>query len=133
MSRGPGRWQRALIAAVERHDLVPVATIAYNVLGRDPTRSEMVAVRRAARRLVEDGRARAIYLGSCLRCGELSPRWDCTSCRPRSGCNRVLVLTPRTGIGAEIDSARLSRYPDYVSVATESVAPVATLSGGGAT
>ncbi len=118
MSRGPGHWQRALLAALDAHDVAPVARVAYNHLGREPSRPELVAVRRAARRLVEGGEARAIYLGQCRRCGELSETWQCPRCS--AGCTWVLVLTRTDGIGAKIDSLATShrRLPDWLSVAS---------------
>ncbi len=116
MSRGPGRWQRALLAALDTHDVATVARVAYNHLGREPSRPELVAVRRAARRLVEGGEARAVYLGQCRRCEELSETWQCPRCS--AGCTWVLVLTRTDGIGAKIDSLVTShrRLPDWVSV-----------------
>jgi hypothetical protein len=61
VSRGPGRWQRVLLDALEQYDAVGVGATVWEHLGRPATRSEEVAARRAARRLVEAGKARAIY------------------------------------------------------------------------
>lgn len=104
-------------------------TVAYNHVGRDATRTEMVAVRRAARRLAEDGRARAIYLGQCRRCGELSERWVCRLCG--SGCAWVLVLTNPDGPGAAIKSLLTTHRhrPGWLSVASGADSPGATLTG----
>jgi hypothetical protein len=62
VSRGPGRWQRLLLASLEESDLVVAVHVVYHHLGRSPTRAEMVAVRRAVRRLAERGEVRAIYV-----------------------------------------------------------------------
>lgn len=56
VSRGPGRWQRALLAALDRRDPVLVADAVEDELGRVPTRAEMVAGRRAAHSLDLFGR-----------------------------------------------------------------------------
>lgn len=61
MSRGPGRWQRALLAALEEHDVVVVEHVTAAAVGPDATRAAYVAFRHAARRLAEDGRVRALY------------------------------------------------------------------------
>lgn len=61
MSKGPGRWQRILLDALGEHDFVGVGATVWGHLGRPATRSEEVAARRAAKSLVEAGRARAIY------------------------------------------------------------------------
>lgn len=63
MSRGPGRWQRVLLDALARDnfDVHGVGATIWDHLGRPATRSEEVAARRAAKRIVETGQARAIY------------------------------------------------------------------------
>lgn len=61
MSRGPGRWQRVLLDALEQSPFIGVGGTVWAHLGRAATRSEEVAARRAAKRLVETGQARAIY------------------------------------------------------------------------
>ena len=129
MSRGPGLWQRVLLDALTSHDVVPVGTVVHNDLGRPGTRAELVAARRAAGRLAEDGKARAIYLGCCRRCGELSETWDCPACR--SGCGQVLVLTPTEGVGATIRGVQSTacHRPRWISVTSAPNAPEATLSG----
>ena len=61
MGRGPGLWQRVILDALEDVEAVPTTAVAYAV--RDaPTRSDFVAVRRAARTLAEAGKVRAIYM-----------------------------------------------------------------------
>lgn len=62
MSRGPGRWQRAILTAVETitpEQVVGLTYIVRDEVGETPTRAEMVAARRAVKRLVEDGHIRA--------------------------------------------------------------------------
>lgn len=61
MSRGPGRWQRALLDALEVDDVVVVNRVTAAVVGPDATRATHVAFRHAARRLAEEGRVRAFY------------------------------------------------------------------------
>ena len=114
MSRGPGRWQRVLLDLVESHDAVPVADAVHSELGREPTRSESVAARRAARLLAEQGKARAIYLGCCKRCGEYRTTWHCSACH--CGCNIALVITKVTD--TTIRSLSPMRIPRWISVAT---------------
>jgi hypothetical protein len=125
MSRGPGRWQRVLLDALAEFDVLPVLTVAYNTLGREPTRSELVAVRRAARTLAEAGTARALYLGQCPRCGEVYESWTCRTCR--IGTRRVLVLVRPEF--PEIKSLMSSAIePSWVSVAPVQNVAQATLS-----
>ncbi len=52
MSRGPGRWQRILLAHLDRCDPLLVADAVEDALGRQPTRVELVAARRAAHSLM---------------------------------------------------------------------------------
>lgn len=61
MSRGPGRWQRVLIDLLDTHEAFSVAD-AVRATTSNPTRSDLVAARRAARSLVEAGKARAVYV-----------------------------------------------------------------------
>lgn len=61
LSRGPGRWQRVLLAALDVSEAVRVSSAPYAV-SVNPTRADFVAARRAARRLAEDGQVRAIYV-----------------------------------------------------------------------
>ena len=126
MSRGPGRWQRAILDALSEYEVGDVLTIAYNLLGRDPTRTEMVAARRAVRRLAEDGQVRAIYLGYCVRCEELSERWSCSTCG--AGCNKRLVVTRMDGDNvSKIQSVvSLGRDPTWINVASDGNAAGAT-------
>lgn len=125
MSRGPGTWQRAILAALEQHDLGTVGTIAFNALGRDPTRSELVSIRRAARRLAEDGAIQALHLGQCRACGELSQRFVCRVCG--AGSVPVLVVV-RPDLDMKITSVQARNgLPTWVSVASGTDYPQATL------
>jgi len=61
MGRGPGLWQRVILDTLEDAEAVPTTAVAYAIRG-NPTRSDFVAVRRAARVLAEAGKVRAIYM-----------------------------------------------------------------------
>jgi len=93
VSRGFGRWQRSLLVAVEKYDVVPVADVGWDELGREPSRTEMVALRRAARTLAEGGQLLARYLICCDRCGELGVLFRCCGHR-----GYVLVVTRRADL-----------------------------------
>jgi hypothetical protein len=125
MSRGPGRWQRALLDDLDGHDLGAVGTLVHNHLGRPPTRSEMVAARRAARRLAEDGLVQALHLAECRSCGALSEIWICPQHCP-GGCAQTLVIArpDMTGISSVMP---LNGLPRWVSVALGPSAAGATL------
>lgn len=56
MSRGPGKWQRALLAALESRLVFYVGSRFRALLGRDLTAAEGVALRRAVRQLDRAGR-----------------------------------------------------------------------------
>lgn len=104
MSRGPGRWQRVLLAALRDNEAILVVGVACQHLGRNTTRAEEVSVRRAARALAESGQARAIY--------EALPTVD------GGRVTHQLVLTPP-------DSTRLSTLlpvnaPDWIARSTTS-------------
>ena len=128
MSRGPGRWQRALLDGLAGRDLGAVGTLAHNHLGRAPTRAEMVAARRAARRLAEDGLVQALHLGACRRCGELSETWICQRCG--GSCAQVLVIA-RLGLTGIKSVVPLNGVPQWVSVALAHNSTGATLTRGG--
>lgn len=107
MSRGPGRWQRLLLEALEDHTLVPVSYVVYNNAD-SPTRSDHVAARRAARRLVKEGKARATYRrGLTMKNVE----------------GYLLCLSPPD---AEIysDICPTNGYPDWVEGMAPSAAPM---------
>ncbi len=65
MSRGPGRWERALLEAVNEHPSVAPSGRRYvhvrswlrTFVGREPTPAELSAAHRAARSIVRKGLA----------------------------------------------------------------------------
>ena len=67
MSRGLGAWQRLILAALQHTEAIPVGMVATVRYG-NPTRSDLVAVRRAAKSLAEATKVRAIYMWV--------PTWD---------------------------------------------------------
>lgn len=67
MGRGPGAWQRLILDALRHTEAVPAVVVATARYG-NPERSDYVAVRRAIKALVLQGKARAIY---CYL-----PTWD---------------------------------------------------------
>jgi len=94
VSRGPGRWQRAILAALAEYDIVPVGDLCQAVLGRAPSRAELVAARRAAHSLADSGGLREIYPWHCDRCGTvLRSLWhDAAVCGGRCGGRRAHLL-----------------------------------------
>jgi hypothetical protein len=86
MSRGPGRWQRAILAALDEYDVVPIADLCDAVLGRPGERSELVAARRAAHRLADTDQLREIWPWYCWRCGTVLRQMDYAELA--SGCPR---------------------------------------------
>jgi endonuclease YncB( thermonuclease family) len=56
MSRGPGKWQKLLVRALEVCPWFPLLDTAYMMLGRPLSRSEYTALHRAAKRLEAEGR-----------------------------------------------------------------------------
>jgi hypothetical protein len=120
VSRGPGRWQRLLLDALDEYEFVPVNTVVLNNT-IEATRIELVAARRAARALVESGRARAIYRSRCTSCYELDP--------PRFRCcgrvTHVLVLTPARSTALSTLLPMVA--PEWISVASGNFGTEATL------
>ena len=51
MSRGPGSWQRGILAALEQHPAIHLMAL----LPRPRTRAQVVALNRAARQLAKAG------------------------------------------------------------------------------
>ncbi len=114
MSRGPGRWQRHLLDALEEYELVVVVNLVSQVTGGSATRAEHVAARRAARTLAEAGRCRAVYMAGCTECGKLvdSPMDRC--------CGRITHMLTVT-VDPTVRSTLIPRNtPAWVSVAPES-------------
>lgn len=129
MSKGPGRWQRLLLTALDGNALVSVRAVAMQELQRDPTRPEIVAARRAARTLAEAGQCRAIYPGECPSCFEWTSTWSCGDCKV--GARQALVLTPLDGAGSRVRSLLgLKPPPPWLSVAPGPKTAGATLSDG---
>ena len=97
MSRGPGRWQRTLLAAVEQaghFKPVSVSDAGLDALGRSMTAAEYRALNRAAWAL--DGRA--VHLGAargedCLgRASRRLTAWTCPKCSPAATGQHIPVL-----------------------------------------
>ena len=63
MSRGPGRWQAAILGTLEWLDAFSVSALVRAEMrdGAEPQRSDYVAARRAVRTLAEQNKARALY------------------------------------------------------------------------
>lgn len=120
MSRGPGRWQRALLDAVAEYDVVSVADVAESIVGREPTRSELVAIRRAAAELAKAGALRATYVQRCRRCGAMNLVMA-GQCLPpcRGSYGHALVVTPITSTLAGPPRGWVSNTaptPEWISV-----------------
>jgi hypothetical protein len=75
MSRGPGRWQRAILNAVEEHGAVLVRQLVQAETGsRTPPRAAEVAALRAARTLPDSYGLALTWWHVCRRC--LYPQTD---------------------------------------------------------
>jgi hypothetical protein len=80
MSKGPGKWERAILQALEQ----PAAFYLIDLLPVPHTRSQTVALNRAARKLEDTGKieiARWMFAGgdgylTIFRPGDPSPRRD---------------------------------------------------------
>lgn len=99
MSRGPGRWQRAILEAVADCGSVPIPLlVGAETATWPPPRSALLAAQRAARVLEAAGRVDLISIPMCSNCGEV-PRGDATfRCRR---CNSYFVYH-RAGAGTVI-------------------------------
>jgi len=128
MSRGPGRWQRLFLELLDEYDHVGIIDVvddrAY-LEGREATRAEHVAARRAARRLAEDGLTRAIYLPRCTVCGQLFAGWGARCC---GRVTHSLVVTR----DPSAKSVYPSRIPGWISVAGADIEQRQRLEGGAA-
>lgn len=88
MSRGPGRWQRYIMATLaERGPFKPllVLDVGLDVLDRSMTLSESRALLRAARLLQWRGSLHLDRLPAFDCCGRLMARlaaWSCPNCSP---------------------------------------------------
>lgn len=65
MSRGPGRWQRVIIEALDQAggEVVIVNWACFEHLGREPSRAELVAIRRSVKLLAEQSALKAAFFG----------------------------------------------------------------------
>lgn len=124
MSRGPGRWQRAILAALDKHDVVPIGDLCEDVLGRPAVRSELVAIRRAAHRLDDTDQLREIYPWYCYRCGTVLRQMDhgilgsgCPGCHRHPGT--VLAVTRDSDVmtASLHGTDQATRIPERLSVA----------------
>nr|WP_300152275.1 hypothetical protein [Propionicimonas sp.] len=68
VSRGPGKRQRALLAALDAHPAGAVRVVPPNV-----SEAEASVWRRAAKHLAESGRARAIYISALSKDRRMMP------------------------------------------------------------
>jgi hypothetical protein len=59
MSRGPGSWQRGILAALEQHPAIHLMAL----LPRPRTRAQVVALNRAARQLAKAGKIDCYWTG----------------------------------------------------------------------
>jgi hypothetical protein len=121
MSRGPGRWQRLLLQLVSEYHFVPIIDVVESTTfeqGREATRADHVAARRAAKRIAEDGKARAIYLWRCNACGKITGGYFC--------CGRLSYALALTK-DPDLPSALLRNMPEWISVASDQLLPEATL------
>ena len=85
MSRGPGKWQRAILAALEDHpDGFTLKRLACDDSGVPLSRSEISARQRAAKMLETRGLCKLLRVWGINRCGVRSPL--------------VAVLPPGTGL-----------------------------------
>ncbi len=67
MSRGYGRWEQELIRAAGDVHTVPVAAVVRRCVP-EPSRSNFVAARRAAKTLALEGTLIAVYVNACQQC-----------------------------------------------------------------
>lgn len=122
MSRGPGRWQRAILAALDEYAHVPVIDLVYAEVAR-PDRKHMVAARRAAKRLAQDGHVRAIYARQCGEC-------HATVLDPLARCCGRLGYVLAVTRDPETRTMRPLNCPRWISVAPASDGPRATHTDG---
>jgi hypothetical protein len=118
MSRGPGRWQRATLAALGEYDVVPITDLCDAVLGRPGERSELVAARRAAHRLADTDQLREIYPWYCWRCGTiLRAAGVCPWCRTYPGSALAVTRDPVVMAEDLRGTGHWSAIPGRLSVA----------------
>jgi hypothetical protein len=131
VSRGPGRWQRLILAAVAEHGEVIVKAIVQEELGTgSPPRAAMVAATRAARVLADAGK---LTLGEAYTCPlerhpqpfiRFADRCDC--------CRAPFHYAPRYTLSvARAHQAASNTYPKWRRSETRRTGPTdpgATLS-----
>lgn len=84
MGRGPGPWQRALLR-VTGEGLVATTRAVMLDSVTQPTHSDHVCIRRAAKALAQAGRLQAAYVYACPHCGAIRREGGpacCLSVRP---------------------------------------------------
>jgi hypothetical protein len=79
VSRGPGRWQRELIRAVDGTVVASVAGVVRTTV-LTPDRNDFTAARRGAKQLALAQRVAALYVWCCPRCNEVQDRADPQPC-----------------------------------------------------
>jgi hypothetical protein len=117
VSRGPGRWQRAILTALDEYDVVPIADLCEGALGRPAGRPELVAARRAAHRLADTDQLREIYPWYCWRCGTILRSMTCLRCRRHPGCALAVTRDPLVMAEQLRGTAAWSEIPERLSVA----------------
>ena len=70
MSRGPGRWQRELLAATGGVHTATVSGVVRTCVP-EPERNDFTAARRGAKGLAMAGKLMALYVYACQRCGHV--------------------------------------------------------------
>jgi hypothetical protein len=95
MSRGPGKWERAILEAVAR---VPVFYLT-DLLSRSHTRAQTVALNRAMRKLADTGRIAVKYWRGRAECyWPLHPNGTVAGdVRPIPGASHGFVMVYRVG------------------------------------
>lgn len=79
MSRGPGRWQRALIQAADGALVATTYGVVKATLAA-PYRNDFTTARRGARGLALKQRLTAVCVWSCTRCLRIQDRADPEPC-----------------------------------------------------
>jgi hypothetical protein len=101
MSRGPGRWQRELLAATSSVCVVPVSGVVKAIVPA-PCLDDFASARRGAKQLSLAGRISALYAWSCPRCFSVQDRAD-----PQPCCKSPRSMLAVTGL----ERRHLVRHP----------------------
>jgi hypothetical protein len=127
MSRGHGRWERAIMEATGCAVVVPVGTIVRTTVVT-PGRSDFTSARRATRTLATKSEISALYTWTCPRCYRIQDRADpalcCGAVRPMLAVTRPerrhLLAYPAPAPGgvapAWVNVAVPSRPPGQLAV-----------------